>query len=73
MIALEQRRNFATEPQQMQRFKSARHAQPFLSIHSRIHNYFQLRRHRLSATNYRSTRTAAFRTWREVASVAATA
>src|SRR4051794_645195 len=31
---------------QMQRFKSARHAQRFLSSYSRIHNQFQLRRHR---------------------------
>lgn len=30
---------------QMQRFKSARHAQRFLSAHGRIHNHFQLRRH----------------------------
>jgi putative transposase len=58
---------------QMQRFKSARHAQRFLSAHGRIHNHFQLRRHRLTATNYRSARTAAFRTWREVAGVAAAA
>ena len=35
---------------QMQRFKSARHGQRFLSTHSRIHNHFQLRRHRLTAT-----------------------
>ena len=56
---------------QMQRFKSARHAQRFLSTHSRIHNHFQLRRHRLTATDYRSARTAVFRTWREVAGVAA--
>ena len=28
---------------QMKRFKSARHAQRFLSSHSRIHNHFQLR------------------------------
>ena len=31
----------------MKRFKSARHAQCFLSTHSRIHNHFQLRRHHL--------------------------
>jgi len=31
---------------QMQRFKSARHAQRFLSVHARIHNHFQLRRNR---------------------------
>ena len=57
----------------MQRFKSARQAQRFLSSHSRIHNHFQLRRHRLTATDYRSARTAAFRTWREVTGVAAVA
>jgi putative transposase len=56
---------------QMQRFKPVRHAQRFLSSHSRIHNHFQLRRHRLTAIEYRSARTAAFRTWREVAGVAA--
>ena len=55
---------------QMQRFKSARHAQRFLSIHGRIHNHFQLRRHRLSAPDYRAARDAAFRAWREVAGVA---
>jgi putative transposase len=56
---------------QMQRFKSARHAQCFLSAHSRIHNLFQLRRHRLSAIEYRAARSRAFSTWREVAGVAA--
>ncbi len=57
--------------QQVQRFKSARHAQRFLSTHSRIHNHFQLRRHRLTADEHRDARDAAFRTWREVAGVAA--
>jgi hypothetical protein len=33
---------------QMKRFQSARHAQRFLSTHSRIHNHFQLRRHHLA-------------------------
>jgi len=55
---------------QMQRFKSARHAQRFLSAHSRIHNHFQLRRHRLTAHEHRAARDAAFRTWREIAGVA---
>jgi len=57
----------------MQRFKSARHAQRFLSAHGRIHNHFQLRRHRLSATAYRTARDAAFRTWREITGVASAA
>ena len=57
----------------MQRFKSARHVQRFLSIHSRIHNHFQLRRHRMTADQHRAARDAAFRTWREVAGVASAA
>ena len=58
---------------QMQRFKSARHAQRFLSTHSRIHNHFQLRRHHLSANQYRAARDAAFRIWRDAGEVAPTA
>jgi len=58
---------------QMQRFKSARHAQRFLSADSRIQNHFQLRRHRLTADQHRAARDAAFRTWREVAGVASAA
>jgi putative transposase len=58
---------------QMQRFKSARQAQCFLSTHGRIHNHFQLRRHRLSAVDYRTVRVEAFRTWRDVARAPATA
>ena len=58
---------------QMQRFKSVRQAQRFLSTHSRIHNHFQLRRHRLSAMEYRIVRDEAFHTWRDVAGVPATA
>jgi len=58
---------------QMQRFKSARHAQRFLYAHSRIHNHFQLRRHRLTANEHRAARDAAFHTWREAAGVASAA
>ncbi len=58
---------------QMQRFKSARHAQRFLATHSRIHNNFQLRRHRLSATEYRAARDGAFRAWSDVTGVASAA
>jgi len=54
---------------QMHRFKSAGHAQRFLSTHSRIHNHFQLRRHRLSAPEHRRVREDAFRSWRDVARV----
>jgi putative transposase len=54
----------------MRRFKSARHAQQFLSVHTRIHNLFQLRRHRLSASEYRAARDCALATWRDVTGAA---
>jgi putative transposase len=49
----------------MRRFKSAGHAQQFLAAHSPIHNHFQLRRHLLSASEYRDARDHAFATWRD--------
>jgi putative transposase len=51
---------------QIQRFKSARHAQRFLAAHALIHNHFQLRRHHLTAHQHRDARDAAFRVWRDV-------
>jgi putative transposase len=51
----------------MRRFKSVRHAQQFLATHSLIHNHFQLRRHCLSASEYRVARDRAFATWRDAA------
>jgi putative transposase len=57
---------------QMQRFKSMRQAQRFLSAHSRIHSHFQLRRHLISATAYQSLRNRAFQIWQDVAHVALT-
>ena len=50
---------------QMQRFKSARHAQRFLSAHGPIHGHFRPRRHRMAAGDYRAARSDAFRVWRE--------
>ena len=58
---------------QMQRFKSARHAQRFLSAHARIHNHFQFRSHLFTAVEHRAVRDTAFRTWREVSAVAGVA
>jgi putative transposase len=55
---------------QMQRFKSPRQAQQFLSSHAPIHNLFQLRRHLLTASEHRATRDRAFQTWRDVAGIA---
>ncbi|HEY0203083.1 MAG TPA: hypothetical protein VGC15_02895 [Acetobacteraceae bacterium] len=55
----------------MKRFKSASQAQRFLSAHDRINNLFQLRRHQVSAAQYRVARTQAFQVWAEVIGVAA--
>jgi len=54
----------------MQRFKSARQAQRFLSSHGQIHNLFQLRRRCFTASEHRADRDRAFQTWRDVTGVA---
>jgi putative transposase len=50
----------------MRRFKSAGHAQRFLSAFGLISGHFQPRRHRLSAKEYRATLQNRFQTWNEV-------
>ena len=47
----------------MGRFKSARHAQRFLSVHDQTAAIFRPRRHRLSARSYRHARRDAFDLW----------
>jgi putative transposase len=54
----------------MQRFKSPRQAQQFLSSHGQIHNLFQLRRHCFTASAHRAARDRAFQAWGDVAGVA---
>ena len=54
---------------QMKRFKSARHAQRFLSAHDQINNLFLLPRHRMTATDYRAKRTRAFEAWHDVCGI----
>jgi putative transposase len=49
----------------MRRFKSAGQAQQLLATHSSIHSHFQLRRHRLSASEYRVARDRALSSWRD--------
>jgi len=44
----------------MKRFKSAGQAQRFLSAHDGINNLFLLRRHHVSAVQYRAARLQAF-------------
>jgi putative transposase len=55
---------------QMKRFKSMRQAQSFLSIHDPISNLFHLRRHQLTAADYRKACSAAFEKWADITSVA---
>ncbi len=50
---------------QMQRFKSAKQAQLFLSSHAMIYGHFRLRRHLMTAMQYRRARDKSFRVWRE--------
>jgi putative transposase len=48
---------------QMQRFKSMRQAQRFLSAHALISGHFRPRRHLMTACRYRAERATAFKTW----------
>ena len=50
----------------MRRFKSPGHAQRFLAAYGPIASHFRPRRHRLTAAEYRRTRTERFATWRAV-------
>ena len=51
---------------QMRRFKSAAHAQRFLSVHGLVHNLFRVGRHLLRAAHHRVLRTRSFGVWHEV-------
>ena len=51
---------------QMQRFKSARQAQLFLSVHGVVLNLFRLGRHWLKSVHHRMLRTRAFSIWEAV-------
>jgi putative transposase len=50
---------------QMQRCKSPRQAQRFLSAHSMMYGHFRPRRHLIPAAQYRRARAEAFRVWRQ--------
>ncbi len=57
----------------MKRFTSARHAQRFLSAFSGISGHFRPRRHRLSATQWRTEMAERFAAWHEVTALDAAA
>jgi putative transposase len=54
----------------MQRFKSQRSAQRFLSTHAAVYNTFNVQRHLVSAQTHRVLRTEAMATWRTVVTAA---
>jgi len=57
----------------MKRFKSARHAQRFLSAFSGISPHFRVRRHLLSAADYRQVMADRFAVWGELTALDAAA
>ena len=54
----------------MQRFKSARSAQRFLSMHAAVHNTFNLQRHLVSRSTLRIFRAEAASEWRNAVAAA---
>jgi len=48
---------------QMQRFKSRKQAQNFISSHAIIHGHFHPRRHLMTSNSYGAIRTEAFNIW----------
>src|ERR1700716_3883241 len=54
----------------MQRFKSARSAQRFLSVHAAVHNTFNLQRHLVSRSTLRTFRAEAAAQWQDAVAVA---
>jgi putative transposase len=54
----------------MQRFKSARSAQRFLSTHAAVYNIFNVQRHLISAQTHRVLRAAAMTMWCQVVAAA---
>jgi putative transposase len=54
----------------LQRFKSARSAQRFLSMHAAVHNTFNLQRHLISRSTLRIFRAEAASEWRNAVSAA---
>src|SRR5437764_5277915 len=54
----------------MQRFKSARSAQRFLSTHAAVHNTFNFQRHLVSRSTLRTFRAEAAARWRDATAAA---
>jgi putative transposase len=50
----------------MQRFRRMRSLQIFASVHSSVHNHFNLERHLYSRANFKLNRAAALAEWRQL-------
>ena len=57
------------QERQMRRFKSAGHAQRFLSVHAAVGNLSRQDRHLMTASNYRELRNHGFAEWDNVSGV----
>jgi len=53
----------------MRRFKTSKQAQRFVGVHAAVYNLFNLRRHLVSAKNYRIFRVRAFVSWKYVVAI----
>ena len=51
----------------LQRFKSARHLQRFVSIHDPVQNLFHIPRHQMTTSDFRDLRHSAIQMWSEIA------
>lgn len=58
---------FRRRERSMQRFKSAATLQKFVSVHSAIHNHFNLDRHLSNRADFKQCRDAALVNWRRIA------
>ena len=58
---------FRRRERAMAKFRSAKSLQKFSSIHSSIHNHFNLERHLYSRENFKLNRSAALAEWRQLA------
>jgi putative transposase len=67
-IVTDKLRSYGTAKEE-QRFKSARHAQRFLSVHGQVSNHFRPGRHLMRARNYRALMLGRFATWSKITAV----
>jgi len=57
---------FRRRERAMQRFRRMRSLQIFASVHSSVHNHFNLERHLYSRANFKLNRAAALAEWRQL-------